>query len=70
MQLHERIRAWIQHVGLTRGEIADQIGVTPQAVSQWSCGTHPPSTPHLQSLVSMLGVSMEKFWGNIPKEKK
>jgi transcriptional regulator with XRE-family HTH domain len=55
---------------LDRGAIADEIGVTPQAVSQWMCGTHPPSTPHLQSLAEILGISMERFWGVVPKKKR
>lgn len=70
MHLHERIRAWIAHSGLSQNSIAAEIGVTRQAVSQWMRGATDPSVRYLLALARTLGVTMVQFWGDVPKKRR
>lgn len=69
MELGERIATWRESKGLTPRELADAIGVTPPAIYQWEDGTTTPSLAHLERLVEVLGVTMERFYGRTPKIK-
>ncbi len=70
MDLASRIAAWRKLKGLTQRELAEAVGVSAAAVYQWE-GTGEsktsPSQPHLEALVDALGLTMEKFYGRIPK---
>lgn len=70
MQLHERISAWIAHSGLSQNHIAEEIGVTRQAVSQWMRGVTEPNIRSLVGLTLTLGVTMDRFWGDVPKKRR
>ena len=70
MQLHERIRAWIAHCGLSQNHVAEEIGISRQAVSQWMSGAVDPSIRSLFALTLTLGVTMVEFWGDIPRKRR
>jgi len=73
MELGERIAGWRKAKGLTQRELAAKIGVSTAAVYQWE-GTGEsktaPSVANLERLVSTLGITMERFYGRVPKPKK
>lgn len=72
MDLGARIAAWRKNRGLTQRELAEAIGVTAAAVYQWE-GTGDshttPSQGNLEKVVGVLGLTMERFYGAIPKVK-
>ena len=45
--------------GLTQIQIADRMGVTPQAVSKWERGLACPDIAFLDDLADLLGVSID-----------
>ena len=52
--------------GKKQREVAEELGVTPQAVSKWERGLSCPDILILDELSLSLGVSIaELFWGNI-----
>lgn len=42
-----------EHVGLTRGQVAEKIGVTEQAVGFWERDDRVPDWPNLQRLAEI-----------------
>lgn len=44
--------------GLTQKEVADELGITRQAVSQWEAGTTTPSMEKLLDLSRLYGVTL------------
>ena len=59
--LGKRIAALRRDKGLKQDELAQQLGVTPQAVSKWETGTADPSTSNLLALAKLFGVSAEEL---------
>lgn len=45
--------------GLTQTQIADRLGVTPQAVSKWERGLACPDLVCLDELSDLLGISID-----------
>ena len=45
--------------GLTQNQIADRLGVTPQAVSKWERGLACPDLVCLDELSDLLGISID-----------
>ncbi len=41
-QFHERLRALRKSADLTQEQVAEYLGVSPQAVSRWECGAICP----------------------------
>ncbi len=70
MTLGSRIAAWRKAKGYSQGGLADAVGVTRAAVSQWEDSQTSPSQPHLETVVKEFGLTMERFYGPIPKAKK
>lgn len=73
IDLGTRIAAWRRAKGLTQRELADRLGLTAAAVYQWE-GTGEqqvrPSLKNLEALVDALGITMERFYGRLPRETK
>lgn len=71
MDLGIRIASWRKAKGLTRLDLAKAVGVSAAAVYQWE-GTGEsktsPSQAHLELVVETLGLSMERFYGRLPKK--
>ncbi len=59
-----RIAALRLQSGLKQHEIADRVGVSPQAVSKWERGLSCPDILVLDDLSSALGVSISELFIN------
>jgi transcriptional regulator with XRE-family HTH domain len=74
MELGSRIKAWREHKGLSQRKLAALLDVTPQAVCMWESSKdwkNLPSTRNLTSfVVDVLGITMERFYGSVPKRKR
>ncbi|MCQ2430131.1 MAG: helix-turn-helix domain-containing protein [Clostridia bacterium] len=58
-QLGARIADSRRGRGLTQAELADRMGVTPQAVSKWERGLACPDLVFLDELSALLCVSID-----------
>jgi transcriptional regulator with XRE-family HTH domain len=67
MDLHWRLARWREAKGWTQQELADRIGVSRTAVTQWESGRTTPTANNLAAVASILGVSMERFYGRVPE---
>ena len=70
MKLGKRILLWRKHYGLSQSEVAERIGISPEAVSQWEHDVTSPTTENLQGFAGALGLPMERFYGELPKRKR
>ena len=59
--LGKRIMALRKAAGMTQEQVAERLGVSPQAVSKWETGTADPSTSNLLALAKLFGVSAEEL---------
>ncbi len=69
----KRIAAWRKAKGLSYADLADAVGVTVAAVYQWEgSGGHKtrPALVTLEKIVDAFGLTMEQFYGPIPKAKR
>lgn len=58
MKLQDRIKLAREKAGLTQKDLADRVGVKPQAVSQWESGkTKSLRGPSLARAAEAMGVS-------------
>src|SRR3974377_1672989 len=48
------------HIGLTQAGLADRLGVSRRAVSEWEAGSTYPKAEHLKQLIA-LGVQQQAF---------
>jgi transcriptional regulator with XRE-family HTH domain len=69
VELSERITRWREAKGHTQAALAEKLHISPSAVAQWELGQTTPSTKHIERLAEILGVSMERFYGRVPKAK-
>ncbi|MBE6585619.1 MAG: helix-turn-helix transcriptional regulator [Ruminococcaceae bacterium] len=60
-KLGARIALLRKHQGLTQTQIAEHIGVTPQAVSKWERGLACPDLVCLDELSDILGISIDSL---------
>jgi len=70
MDLGARIAGWRKSKGLSERELAEKIGVTAPAVYQWEDGKTIPSTKNLMAIAELMGVTMERFYGRVPPQKR
>ncbi len=61
IELGTRIAGRRRARGLTQGQIADRMGVTPQAVSKWERGLACPDLTLLDDLADLLGIGIEEL---------
>ena len=54
MTLGERIAYYRGKLGLSQGELAEQLGVSDRAVSKWECGRGAPDVTLLGALSAAL----------------
>lgn len=69
VKLNERIRLWRESRGITKAQLARDVGVSPAAVSQWEQdkGTEPTHT-NVAAIASAIGVSLSVFYGAPPHD--
>lgn len=63
-----KLRAWIDHQGMSQAEAADLLGVSEASMSRWISGKDRPSWPNLAkiTLVSKGLVSAADFMESDP----
>lgn len=66
MSLQENIKARRQELKLSQDYIADQLGVSRQAVSKWETGKSMPSAQNLADLAAILEISLSELVGSQP----
>ena len=58
-----------RRLGLTQCQVADRLGITPQAVSKWERGVSCPDVVYLDELATVLDVGIEELLrGTCPTE--
>jgi len=70
MKLGETILKYRQERGLSQEKLAEQVGVSRQAVSKWEVGDAIPDTDKLIPLARALGISVDELLGNIPDDEE
>ena len=60
-QLGSRIAARRRVLGLTQGQVALHMGVSPQAVSKWERGLACPDLVFLDDLAELLDIGLEEL---------
>ena len=61
MNIGNNISALRKQKGITQEELANELGVSAQAVSKWENGTSDPSTSNLFALAKLYGISVEEL---------
>ena len=67
-----RIKTWRTAKGLTQRQLAKKIGISTTAVHYWEREDGLRTSPkerHLTAAVAAFGISMERFYGRLPKVK-
>ena len=59
MKFEEKLMALRKRNGMSQEELADQLGVSRQAVSRWELGSTLPDAPNLLKLSDLFGVSID-----------
>ncbi len=62
LQFSKNLAKFRKRCGLTQGQLASKLNVTPQAVSKWENGSLP-DTEFLPKLAGILGVSIDMLFG-------
>lgn len=58
-----RIKERRESLGLTRVQVADQLGITTTAVRKWETGLALPSADKLPALADLLNCSIDTLYG-------
>ena len=61
MQIGERIYKYLEEKGMSQEALADELGVSRQAVSKWESGASDPSTANLIALAKLFGTTPEEL---------
>lgn len=52
------LKQWRVLRGMTQKDLAEYLGVTESAVSQWENGTSAPRLKHLQAIAKIFGIEI------------
>lgn len=63
MQIGQTIAEQRRRMGLTQTELANQLGLSPQAVSKWENGLGSPDISLLPEIAQILNLSMDQLFG-------
>lgn len=64
MELKEILLSLRREKGLSQAELAEELGVSRQAVSRWEAGLAVPSGENLIALSRVYGVTVEELYRN------
>lgn len=67
MQLSEQIHKHRKAMGLTQEQLASELGVTPQAISNWERGGYPDICM-LPIIASFFKITVDELLGNVVKK--
>ena len=59
----QRLRTIRKEAQLTQSELAEQLGVSVQAISKWECGSTMPDISQIVPLAAILGVTTDCLLG-------
>ena len=59
VKFEEKLMALRKKAGLSQEELAEQLGVSRQAVSRWELGATQPDAPNLLKLSDLFSVSID-----------
>ena len=65
VSLGEALKTYRTNCKMTQEFVAENLGVSRQAVSKWERGSSDPSTSNLLALAKLYGVSAEKILSKI-----
>ena len=61
MSLGTQIQSYRKRAHLSQEQLAEQLGVSRQAVTKWESGQSAPSTKNLAQLAGILNVSLDEL---------
>lgn len=64
MALHDNLKNARNRKGLSQELVAEQLGISRQAVTKWELGQSKPNAKNLQSLAELYEVSSEELLGD------
>ena len=64
MKLEEKLISLRKANGLSQLNLAEQLGVSRQAVSKWEAGASKPSTENLKTLAALYDVPLNNIEGS------
>ena len=67
--LGKRIVEHRKRIGLTQDQLAEQLGITAQAVSKWENDLSCPDITTLPKLAEIFGITTDELLGKAPKAK-
>ena len=77
MKFEEKLMALRKKNGMSQEDLAEQLGVSRQAVSRWELGATLPDAPNLLKLSDIFGVTVDYLLrdecegeGDVPPTKK
>ncbi len=59
MEFSERVKALRRESKLSQAELAEQIGVSQQCISEWECGKTEPTLTFIVKLSDIFNVSAD-----------
>ena len=68
-QFNASLRRIRREKGLTQEQLADAVGVSPQAVSKWE-GQSYPDAQLIPAIADVLGVTIDELFGREPAPEK
>ena len=63
MKLNESIGRLRRERGMSQEKLAEEMGVSRQAISKWESGAAMPEIERLEDLSRLFGVTMEQLMG-------
>lgn len=66
--LGSKIAEYRKNLGMTQDELAEKLGVTPQAVSKWENDISCPDIMLLPKIAQQLGTTCDELLSNEPKK--
>lgn len=63
-QSNERLKIIRETVGMTREELAEKLGVSPQIIANMELGRRQIYADDLDKLTKIFGVTIDQFFGN------
>ena len=70
LQFKDKIKKLRKEKDMTQEQLAEYMGVSPQAVSRWETGATCPDIFALPSLAELFGISVDELLGVDEKEKQ
>ncbi len=56
------IARWRERLGWSQKDLAERLGLKPQAISQWELGKTSPTAARLEEVARAFGVTMAEFY--------